>query len=199
VTVTFRPSRGHRRSGRRLACVALLVALPLTACAAGYQAETSRERTALTSVAAAQGDLSLRNILFVGPSKSGENLPLYMAIFDGGTGSDTLLSVSSSEATGGYVPSDATVHGGASRYWNVGDADVPQLTGLKRDVLVGQTVPVTLTFKTAGEVKVTVPVLSSSLGGDVSSLPPPSPLPSASATAQPSRSASPAASASATP
>ena len=60
MTATSRP-------GRRIACVALLAAIPLTACAAGYQAETSRERTTLTSVAAAKGDLTLRNIFFVGP------------------------------------------------------------------------------------------------------------------------------------
>jgi copper(I)-binding protein len=167
--------------------------VPLTACAAGYQAETSRERTTLTSVAAAQGDLSLRNILFVGPGSSGGNLPLYMAVFDGGTGSDTLLRVSSSAASGGYVPSTNTVHGGASLFYNGGDADVPQLTGLKHDVLVGQTVTVTLTFQTAGEVKVTVPVLPSNLGTGGSPLPPPSPIPSASASG--SSSASPSASA----
>jgi copper(I)-binding protein len=202
VTGTFRPFRacsatgGKGRSGRRLACVAVLVALPLTACAAGYQAETSRERTTLTSVAAAKGDLSLRNIFFIGPASSGDNLPLYLAIFNGGTSTDTLLSLSSSAASGGYVPGDNTIVAGGSRYYNAGDADVPRLTGLKRDVLVGQTVTVTLTFKTAGEVKVTVPILDARLGSDRSPLPAPSPIPSASTTGQPSGSASGSASAS---
>ena len=83
MTATSRP-------GRRIACVALLAAIPLTACAAGYQAETSRERTTLTSVSAAKGNLTLRNIFFVGPASSGDNMPLYLAIFNGGTSSDKL-------------------------------------------------------------------------------------------------------------
>ena len=88
MTATIRP-------GRRIACVALLAAIPLTACAAGYQAETSRERTTLTSVSAAKGDLTLRNIFFVGPASPGGTLPLYLAIFNGGTSDDQLQSISS--------------------------------------------------------------------------------------------------------
>ena len=100
MTATSRP-------GRRIACVALLAAIPLTACAAGYQAETSRERTTLTSVSAAKGDLTLRNIFLVGPTSPGENMPLYMAIFNGGTSSDKLMSISS-VASGGFIPSNST-------------------------------------------------------------------------------------------
>src|SRR6185312_6585705 len=120
VTATSRP-------GRRIACVALLAAIPLTACAAGYQAETSRERTTLTSVSAAKGNLTLRNIFFVGPASSGDNLPLYMSIFNGGTADDKLLGISSSSTSDGFVPSNDAIPGGGKLVYNEGDGDVPQL------------------------------------------------------------------------
>ena len=188
---------GTFRSGRRLACVALLAALPLTACAAGYQAETSRVRTALTSTSGALGQLTFRNVYFVGPASSGGSLPLYLAIFNGGTADDRLVSIGSTEAAGGGVPSNNGISGGGQLFYNEGDADVPQLTGLKQDVRVGQTVTVTLTFAQAGEVTLTVPVEAPQPDAQGSPLPGPSPL----ASATPSGSATPTTSpsASATP
>jgi copper(I)-binding protein len=193
VTATF-------RTGRRLACVAVLAALPLTACAAGYQAETSRERTTLTSVSAVKGNLTIRNMFFVGPADAGASLPLYFATFNGGNSDDKLVNVTSGVATGSTAPEKIDITGGSSLYYNAGDGSVPQLTGLKNKVLVGQTITVTLSFEQAGDVTVKVPVESSTLA-------PPSPLPSAtpkpSATPSASSSASatevPSASASATP
>jgi copper(I)-binding protein len=176
VTATF-------RTGRRLACVAVLVALPLTACAAGYQAETSRERTTLTSVQGVKGNLSIRNVFFVGPADAGGSLPLYLAAFNGGNSDDQLVSVSSTSAAGGTVPSDTKIPGGGSLLYNAGFAAVPQLTGLKNKALVGQTVTVTLTFAQAGELTLQVPVESSDLPG-------PSAVPSDSASASPSASPS---------
>ncbi len=189
MTATSRP-------GRRIACVALLAAIPLTACAAGYQAETSRERTTLTSVSAAKGNLTLRNIFFVGPASSGENLPLYLAIFNGGTSSDTLMSISSSSFSSGFVPSDKTIQANGQKYYNEGDGDVPQLIGAKNQVRVGQTVTVTLNFQQAGELTIAVPVeaATSGLPG-----PSPTPTPSPTETASASPSASPNAKASASP
>jgi copper(I)-binding protein len=168
--------------------VALLAAIPLTACAAGYQAETSRERTTLTSVSAAKGNLTLRNIFFVGPAASGENMPLYLAIFNGGTSSDTLMSISSASFSGGFVPSNKTIQAGGQKYYNQGDGDVPQLIGAKNQVRVGQTVNVTLNFQQAGELTIAVPIEAATNG-----LPGPSPTP----TPSPTESASPSASASA--
>lgn len=187
MTATF-------RTGRRLACVAVLVALPLTACAAGYQAETSRERTALTSVSGVKGNLTLRNVFFVGPAESGGALPLYFAAFNGGATSDKIVGISSPSASGSSAPQATDIAGGSSLFYNAGDASVPQLTGLKNKVLVGQAVTVTLSFAQAGDLTLQVPVESSTLA-------PPSPL--ASDNANPSASASttqaPSASISATP
>lgn len=149
---------GTFRSGRRLACLVVLAALPLTACAAGYQAETSRERTTLTSVGGAVGDLTLRNIFFYGPAQSGDSLPLYLSIFNGGTSNDKLLSISSKGAAGGTVPTANAVPAGGSLVFNQGNPDAPELTGVKTNVLVGQTVTVVLTFAQAGAVTLTVPV-----------------------------------------
>jgi copper(I)-binding protein len=179
VTATF-------RTGRRLACVAVLVALPLTACAAGYQAETSRERTTLTSVSGVKGNLTLRNVFFVGPADAAGALPLYFAAFNGGNSDDSLLSISSTSASGGTVPSTTAIKGGSSLFYNAGDAAVPELTGLKSKVLVGQTVKVTLSFAQAGDLTLDVPVESSQLPG-----PSPAASDSASSTVSPSTSASP--------
>ncbi len=188
MTGTFRP-------GRRLACVALLAAVPLSACAAGYQAETSRERTTLTSISAAKGQLTFRNVYFVGPAAPGGSLPLYFAVFNGGTADDRLVSVTSTEASGSAVPAADTVTGGGQRFYNEGDADVVQLTGLKQKVLVGQTVSVTLVFAQTGEVALTVPVEAAQSDAQGNPLPGPSPLPSPSPSASAGASASPSASA----
>jgi copper(I)-binding protein len=188
VTATSRP-------GRRIACVALLAAIPLTACAAGYQAETSRERTTLTSVSAAKGNLTLRNIFFVGPASSGENMPLYLAIFNGGTSSDKLMSISSSSFSGGFVPSDASIRANGQKYYNQGDGDVPQVIGAKNQVRVGQTVNVTLNFQQAGELTITVPV-EAKTDGLAGPSPTPTPSPSETPSATPSVVASASASAS---
>jgi copper(I)-binding protein len=151
VTGTFRP-------GRRLACLVLLAALPLTACAAGYQAETSRERTTLTSVGGAVGDLTLRNIFFYGPADSGQALPLYLSIFNAAVVNDKLVGVSSVSAAASSVPGNNTVPGGGSLAYNKGTLSVPRLLRMKRNVLVGQTVTVTLTFARAGSLTLQVPV-----------------------------------------
>ena len=191
MTATFRPSRGIGRSSRRLACVALVAALPLTACAAGYQAETSRERVTLTSVSGAIGQLTLRNVFLIGPTDSGGDVPLYMAIFNGGVDTDTLLSISSPDATGSYVPvGETTIDPLGSRYYNDGDGSVPQLTGVKRNLLVGQTMNLKLVFRNAGELDITVPVIGKETDEEGNSLPTPSAVPSATATPAASASAS---------
>lgn len=162
---------GTVRPGRRLACVAVLAALPLSACAAGYQAETSRERTTLTSVGAAKGALTLRNMYFLGPGTTGHALSLHLAIFNGSGTPEKLTGLSSSVASGGSVPSDATITAGQPLYYNLGATTLPVLTGLKQNVLVGQTVTVTLTFAQAGELTVAVPVQAASSVTDATSSP----------------------------
>jgi copper(I)-binding protein len=151
VTGTFRP-------GRRLACLVVLAALPLTACAAGYQAETSRERTSLTSVSSAIGDLTLTNMFFWGPVQQGGRIPLYLSIFNAVGRTDQLVAISSPGASGGIVPTNNTIPAGGTLVFNRGNPDAPKLTGLKRNALVAQTITVTLTFARAGVLVVQVPV-----------------------------------------
>ena len=189
MTATSRP-------GRRIACVALLAAIPLTACAAGYQAETSRERTTLTSVASAKGPLTLRNIFFVGPASAGDDLPLYLAIFNGGTTDDKLLSVSSPVSSGGFVPTDSTISAAGQTFYNEGDGSVPELTGMKGLVRVGQTVNVTLNFQQAGELTIAVPV-QAAMDGLSGPSPIPTPTPTATSSTSPSATSSVTATASA--
>ncbi len=153
MTGTFRP-------GRRLACLAVLAALPLSACAAGYQAETSRERTTLTSVGAAKGNLTLRNIYLLGPGTQGHALSLKLAMFNGGRLDDRLVSISSTGAASGYVPATATIPAGGSLSYVLGGSPSPVLINLKRNVLVGQSLPVTMTFAKTGDITRTIPVMS---------------------------------------
>lgn len=191
MTATSRP-------GRRIACVAVLAAVPLSACAAGYQAETSRERTTLNSVGAAKGPLTLRNIFLVGPGTSGDNLPLYLAIFNGGTVRDKLLSVSSPSSSGGFVPANSTIAPDGQLFFNEGDGSVPELIRLKGLVRVAQTVQVTLRFAAAGELTITIPVDAATpeLPGPSPILSPSTPTPTPVASVSPTASASAVASAS---
>jgi copper(I)-binding protein len=84
------------------------------------------------------------------------------------------------------VPTTTTIEGGGSLFYNAGDAFVPELTGLKNKVLVGQSVTVTLSFAQAGDLTLQVPIESSTLPG-----PSPAPSESASATVSPSATAAP--------
>jgi hypothetical protein len=180
------PSRTRRR---RLAVAAVAVAalVPLSACSAGINAETSRERPTIDGIGSAIGTLTIRNTYVGGPAEQGASVPLLTSIFNDGTEPDRLVSISSPEAGGGTVPADAMLPPGGQLLAYTPDK-VARLTGVTMPIRIGQIVPIVLTFERAGELHMSVPV--SPVGQDVLAEP---------AAAAPSASAAPPAPASATP
>lgn len=137
--------------------VALLTAAGAGGCATGIQAETSRERPSTNGVGAAVGPITLRNIYVGGPGQPGGSIPVLFAAFNGGNEPDQLTGVSSPVAAQAVAPAQLTVMPREPTFYNPGTS-TPRLSGLRRPVLVGQQVPLTLTFQRAGSVTIEVPV-----------------------------------------
>jgi copper(I)-binding protein len=178
------------------AAVAVAALVPLTACSAGINAETSRERPTIDGIGSAIGPLTIRNTYVGGPAEQGASVPLLTSIFNNGTEPDRLVSISSPEAGGGTVPADSTLPPGGSQLFYTPEK-VARLTGVTVPVRPGEIVPIVLTFERAGELRMSVPV--SPVGEELlrESAPPappasaaPSAAPSAGASAAPSAGAS---------
>lgn len=153
------PTSVHKRPRRwssAIAAVAVAV-VPLTACAAGINAETSRERPTIDGIGSAIGTLTVRNAYVGGPGEAGGSAPLLLSVFNNGTEPDRLVSISSPEAESASVPAESELRaGGQQRYYEPGRT--ARLTGLKEELRLGQIVPVVLTFERAGELRMSVPV-----------------------------------------
>ncbi len=169
---------------RRLAVVAVAVAalVPLSACSAGINAETSRERPTIDGIGSAIGPLTIRNTYVGGPAEQGASVPLLLSVFNDGSDPDRLVSISSPDAGGATVPADAALPPGGQLLAYT-PAKAARLTGLTMPVRVGGIVPIVLTFERAGELHMSVPVTP--VGQDLLNG-----GPSASASASPSASAS---------
>jgi len=168
-----------------------LTAVGASGCAAGIQAETSRERPTINSVGGAVGAITLRNVYVGGPGRQGGSIPVLFAAFNGGNDPDQLTGVSSPVAAQAAAPSQLTVAPGEATYYNPGSS-TPRLTGLRNPLRVGQQVAVTLTFQRAGSVTLEVPVeavpeadLSASPSPSASRTPPATPATKAPATKAP--------------
>ncbi len=188
-----------RHLGARPAAIAALLvpalaAVALSGCAAGTDALTSHARTTTNTVSGAVGTITLRNIYVVGPATKGGSAQIISAFFNGGAADDSIIGVSSPLAAGGQVPTrSALTAGGGTIY--IANGSAPSLTGLKQNLLLGATVPVTFTFAKAGSVTVLAPVDTPAAGAAG----PSSASGSPTASATPSGSASPSASPSVTP
>jgi copper(I)-binding protein len=181
------------------AAVAVAALVPLTACSAGINAETSRERPTIDGIGSALGPLTIRNTYIGGPAEQGASVPLLTSIFNNGTEPDRLVSISSPEAGGGTVPADSTLPPGGSQLFYTPEK-VARLTGVTVPVRPGEIVPIVLTFERAGELRMSVPV--SPVGEELlRESAPPAPPAGAAPSAAPSAgaSAAPAAGASAAP
>jgi copper(I)-binding protein len=193
-------SRSEHR-GRRIRAAALLAAgvatITLSACGAGTDAVTNQARTTTNSVTSALGAITLSNVYLVGPATKGTSAQLVTALFNGGQTPDSLVSLSSPVSAAARTPANATLSpGGGAVYLPNGAA--PTLDGLKQDLRVGQTVPVTFTFARSGTLTLDVPVeLPAALPPGMTALPVPNVSASAAAAASPSGAASASVSASA--
>ncbi|WP_250285422.1 MULTISPECIES: hypothetical protein [unclassified Frankia] len=140
-----------------VAATSLTGTAALSACAAGSDALTSQARTTTNTVSGAVGTISLRNVYVAGPAARGADAQVVSAFFNGGTQEDQIIQVSSDAANGGVAPASAVLKPGGGVIY-IANGSAPTLTGLNRELLVGQAVPVTFTFAKAGSVTLNVPV-----------------------------------------
>jgi copper(I)-binding protein len=165
--------------------VLLLSPVVLSACSAGQVTQTATQERDKTGAQAQVGDISLRQVQLMHPRggsyEQGDDADLQLAIVNGGTEADTLVSVEgdgfgsaeiqapSAASSTGSSSSPAT--GSASRGSSdeieipgrgavfVGEDDYTvTLTDLDEDLTTGQYLEVTFTFEKAGEVTLPVTV-----------------------------------------
>jgi copper(I)-binding protein len=159
--------------------VLLLSPVVLSACSAGQVTQTATQERDKTGAQAQVGDISLRQVQLLSPRggsyEQGDDADLQVAIVNGGSEADTLVSVegegfgsaeiegpsaSSSPGTGSSsssstdeieIPAGDAVHVGEDDY-------TITLTDLDEDLTTGQYLEVTFTFENAGEVTLPVTV-----------------------------------------
>jgi copper(I)-binding protein len=161
--------------------VLLLSPVVLSACSAGQVTQTATQERDKTGAQAQVGDISLRQVQLLHPRggsyEQGDDADLQIAIINGGTEADTLVSVegegfgsaeiegpsassSSSPSTGSASrgsSDEIEIPGGGAVFVGEGDYTVT-LTDLDDDLTTGQYLEVTFTFEKAGEVTLPVTV-----------------------------------------
>ena len=166
-----------RSSGKRVAkglmigaALALLISA-VAGCEAGNDAPTLEFHQAAAGAYGSADDVSISNAFVLGAPggqslSPGESASLFLSIYNGGTGDDTLTSItapgwaSSVQVTSGTVP----VTGGAVRIPTQSEVNLagpePQLVlnNLAKPLNGGEAIPVTLNFEHAGSVTLEVPV-----------------------------------------
>lgn len=196
---SVRPTRWRRRA---LAAVAVAALVSMTGCAAGIQAETSRERPTVEGVGSAIGTLTIRNAYVGGPVENGGSAPVLLSLFNDGTQPDRLVGISSPQAGAGTVAPDVTLPPGGQQLLYTPDR-VPRLTGVTTPMHPGGIVPVMLTFERAGQLQMSLPVVEVGpellQGGAPAGPTPPAPPGASPASPTASPAASPAGGAAATP
>jgi copper(I)-binding protein len=156
-----------RVSRRRLVPAALLVALALTGCGTGLQNQTYKERSIRDFDGLTVGSLEVRNLGIDAPA-SGSVIPadegtavVTGSVINTGRTADALTGASSSVAASAQLQVDGTdvsavpVPAGS----DAGTTWAVLLTGLKKDLLAGTYVDITLTFERAGRTEqLSIPV-----------------------------------------
>jgi copper(I)-binding protein len=146
-----------RRGAVMLAAATLLGAPALAACASGNDAMTNLARTTTNTANGAVGTINLRNVYVAGPVSQGGDAQVISALFNGGSQDDSLVAISSPDATGGTPGSPATLPPAGSQIY-IANGSAPTLTGLKKSLAIGTATKVTFTFAKAGAVTLDVPV-----------------------------------------
>ncbi|HLM05756.1 MAG TPA: copper chaperone PCu(A)C [Blastococcus sp.] len=168
----------NRALGAATMGVLLLSPVALTACSAGQVTQTATQERDKTGAQGQAGDITLRQAQLTYPRggvyESGDDAELQVAIVNGGTEDDTLVSVegegfgdveirTSTGATGASsrrsagssdeieIPADSTIFIG-------GDEASLTLTDLDEGLATGQYMELTFTFENSGEVTVPVTV-----------------------------------------
>jgi hypothetical protein len=154
--------------GRRTTLVLCALALTLTACGSGKDAQVVKEHTAINGVNVnlADGQIQVRNV-FATPTDTaqlqvpaGGSIVLHFQVFNNGSQPELMVAnppatLSGPGVVGGAVqiaPNNSVWVGGPSSSITGTIANVPS------QVFVGAYVPLTLSFNNAGHVDMTVPV-----------------------------------------
>jgi copper(I)-binding protein len=152
-----------RRKGARFATVSLFAAasligvVALSSCGSGTDALTGLARTTTNTAAGAKGTISLRNVYVAGPAKRGESAQVISAFYNGGAEEDRIIVVSSPAAGAGQLPASPLLNPGSLNIY-IADGTAPTLVGLKTDLEIGASIPITFTFAKAGAITLQVPV-----------------------------------------
>jgi copper(I)-binding protein len=196
----IRASSGKTAAGRLLLGAGVLALLipAIAGCEAGDNAPTLEFHSASSGAQAVVNDIRITNMFVLGAPTgstvpSGSSASLFLSIYNGGTNSDTLESVTAPAAasitlSGGPVALPAN----AAPVNLTGPQPEVVLDNLAKPLRGGSTIPVTLQFAHAGAVTLQVPIEPQSFQWATFSPPaiaPASPTSSATPTATPTATA----------
>lgn len=176
-----RPGRSVRcRPSTRLLTGAALLAIgaaTLSGCATGQRAQTANEFSVVDGASAEVGSMALRDAGISAPPSAagyvkGAKATISMTVANNGNSADTLVSVSSPDATRASVSAPASAGSGtgstaagilvpANGAVVVGSGNSNAkitLSNLRFRLVPGQNVAVTINFRNAGQVTVQLPV-----------------------------------------
>jgi copper(I)-binding protein len=196
VTLTEEAFAVIRRSGKTVAnsvligAVALLIPV-IAGCEAGNNAPTLEFHQAAAGAYTQVNGISVNNLFVLG-APSGSSLPagssasVFLSMFNGGAGGDTLVSVSAPGSAASVRLTGGTVSIPVSSEVNLtGPQPSVVLTGLTKPLSGGQSIPLTLDFAHAGSVTLQVPVEPQSFYYSTYSAPPATPSATPTPTATP--------------
>jgi copper(I)-binding protein len=155
------------RNRRRVTAAATLVLVPLASgCAAGQDAQTSRQYQATEAVSATHNGMEIRNLFVLGPGQgqalpAGAAAPVYLALVNNSAKPDQLLAISAPGlAAAGQVP-EGSVALPPKQIVTPGFQGQPPLTlqQLAGPLRGGEWRRITFQFREAGTVTVSVPVV----------------------------------------
>jgi len=185
-----------RRSGKTVAnsvligAVALLIPV-IAGCEAGNNAPTLEFHQAAAGAYTQVNGISVNNLFVLG-APSGSSLPagssasVFLSMFNGGAGDDTLVSVSAPGSAASVRLTGGTVSIPVSSEVNLtGPQPSVVLSGLTKPLSGGQSIPLTLDFAHAGSVTLQVPVEPQSFYYSTYSAPPATPSATPTPTATP--------------
>jgi copper(I)-binding protein len=182
-----------------IGALALLIPAATAGCEAGLDAPTLQFHPASAGAHAVVNGISISNAFVLG-APSGSTLPpgssagVFLSLFNGGSDSDTLVSVSApGSASGSHLSGGAVSLPAGSPVNLTGPQPSVVLSGLTRALDGGETIPLTLNFSHAGSVTLQVPVQPQSFYYSTYS-PAPSTAPAATPTQVPTAAPSPGAS-----
>lgn len=175
-----------------IGALALLIPAAIAGCEAGFDAPTLEYHQASGGAHVVVSGITVSNLFVLGAPvgsalPQGSSASVFLSLFNGGSNSDSLVSVSAPGAASSGQVSGGTVSLPANSEVNLtGPQPSVVLNGLTSSLSGGQDIPVTLDFAHAGSVTVQVPVQPQSFYySTYSAAPTPVPTPSATPTPTP--------------